>query len=61
MEAPEDVEKAIRKSKIKYDSKGLDAPYKTLGAFRRARRAQAQSYRDNRKEWGAREELAKST
>ena len=93
MEAPEDVEKAIRKSKIKYDSKGelvdvryqkdikayqewqagnrqlnreyleyermkayyeskgLDAPYKTLGAFRRARREQAQSYRDNRKEW----------
>ena len=34
-----------------YESKGLEAPYKTLGAFRRARRAQAQSYKDNRKEW----------
>ena len=83
MEVPEDVEKAIKRSKIKYDkkgelvdvryqrdikayqewqagnrqlnrelhefeqmqayyeSKGLDAPYKTLAAFRRARRAQA--------------------
>ena len=37
--------------KAYYDSKGLDTPYKSLGAFRRARRAQAQSYRDNRKEW----------
>jgi hypothetical protein len=96
MEAPEDVEKAIRKSQIKYDrqgglvdvrhqadiegyqqwqagnrqlnremqeydrmkayyeSKGEEAPYKTLGAFRRARRAQAQSYKDNRKEWSER-------
>ena len=34
-----------------YESKGLEAPYKTLGAFRGARRAHAQSYRDNRKEW----------
>jgi hypothetical protein len=93
MEAPEDVEKAIRKSKIKYDnqgelvdvrhqadikayqswqagnrqlnrelheyeqmqayykSKGEEAPYKSLASFRRARRAQAQSYKDNRKEW----------
>ena len=98
MEAPEDVEKAIRKSKIKYDrqgglvdvrhqadiegyqqwqvgnrqlnrelheyeqmqayyeNKGEEAPYKTLGAFRRARRAQAQSYKDNRKEWNTMKE-----
>jgi hypothetical protein len=93
MEAPEDVEKAIRKSKIKYDrkgglvdvrhqadiegyqqwqagnrqlnrelqeyermkayyeSKGEDAPYKSLGAFRRARRAQSETYKESRKEW----------
>lgn len=93
MEAPEDVEKAIRKSKIKYDRHGnlvdvryqkdikayqewqvgnrqlnremlefqrmqehyakkkQPAPYTTLAGFRRARRAQAQSYKDSRKEW----------
>ena len=102
MEDPEDVEKAIAKSKIKYDSKGnlvdvryqkdieayqswqagnrqlnremhefeqmhayyeskgLDAPYKTLAAFRRARRAQAQSYKDNRKEWSEKKELSQN-
>lgn len=95
MEAPEDVEKAIKQSKIKYDKQGnlvdvryqkdinayaawqagnrqlnnelrefkamqehykgreSEMPYKTLGAFRRARRAQAQSYKDVRKEWYA--------
>ena len=43
-----------------YESKGLDAPYKTLGAFRRARRAQAQSYKDNRKEWSEKKELSQT-
>lgn len=92
-ESPEDVEKAIKNSKIKYDGKGNlvdvryqkdieayqawqagnrqlnremlefeqmqayykgredEMPYKTLASFRRARRAQAQSFKDNRKEW----------
>lgn len=87
IEAPEDVEKAIKDSKIKYDkkgnlvdvrfqkdiksyaawqagnrqlnrelleydrmkayyeSKGEQPPYKTLGTFRRARRAQTETYR----------------
>jgi hypothetical protein len=87
IEAPEDVEKAIRKSKIKYDnqgelvdvrhqadikayqswqagnrqlnrelheyeqmqayykSKGEEAPYKSLASFRRARRAQSETYK----------------
>ena len=39
-----------------YENKGLEAPYKTLGAFRRSRRSQAQSYRDNRKEWNTMKE-----
>ncbi len=30
---------------------GKDAPYKTLGAFRRAKRANAQSYQEYRKDW----------
>jgi hypothetical protein len=93
MEDPADVEKAIKDSKIKYDSKGNivdvryqkdieayqawqagnrqlnrelqeyermreyyagreeEQPYKSLGAFRRARRAQAESYKEIRKEW----------
>ena len=41
-----------------YESKKLEAPYKTLGAFRRARRAQAQSYKDNRKEWSEKKEFS---
>ena len=44
-----------------YENKGEEAPYKTLGAFRRARRAQAQSYKDNRKEWSAKNEIAKDS
>jgi hypothetical protein len=102
LEDPADVDKAIKRSKIKYDSKGNlvdvryqadikayaawqagnrqlnrefqeyeqmqayykskdeDAPYKSLGAFRRARRAQAESYKVNRKEWAAKEEIAQN-
>lgn len=93
IEAPEDVEKAIKNSKILYDkngelvdvrfqkdikgyaawqagnrqlnrelleyermkayyaSKGETPPYTTLGAFRRARRAQSKNYRESRIEW----------
>lgn len=92
-EDPSDVERMIKQSRIKYDSKGrladvrtqsgielyqswqagnrqrntelleynkmrayyeakkIDAPYATLGAFRRARRAQSENYRESRKEW----------
>ena len=100
MESDEDIQKAIAKSKIKYDSKGdlidvryqkdikayaewqagnrqLNAenkefaqmqayykakgetpPYTTLAGFKRARRAKAQSYKDNKKVWSAMEETA---
>ena len=34
-----------------YQAKGIDAPYATLAAFRRARRAQSENYRESRKEW----------
>jgi hypothetical protein len=93
IEDPADVERMIKKSQIKYDSKGnlvdvrwqkdiqayaawqavnrqrndelheyermreyyaakgIDAPYSTLGAFRRARRAQSDNYQASRKEW----------
>ncbi len=34
-----------------YAAKGVDAPYSTLGAFRRGRRAQSENYRASRKEW----------
>lgn len=93
IEDPADVERMIKQSQIKYDSKGglvdvrwqkdieayaqwqagnrqrnaelheyermreyyaangIDAPYSTLAAFRRARRAQSDNYRESRKEW----------
>ena len=35
-----------------YQAKGIDAPYSTLAAFRRARRAQSENYQESRKEWG---------
>ena len=41
----------FEKMKAYYESKGIDAPYKTLGAFRRARRGQATQYKENRKVW----------
>lgn len=34
-----------------YKSKGEDAPYKSLGAFRRARRAQGERYKDIKSLW----------
>ena len=34
-----------------YAKRNQPAPYKTLAGFRRARRAQAESYKDSRKEW----------
>ena len=34
-----------------YEANGIDAPYSTLAAFRRARRAQSENYRESRKEW----------
>ena len=34
-----------------YAAKGIDAPYSTLGAFRRARRAQSDNYQESREEW----------
>lgn len=34
-----------------YASNGIDAPYSTLGAFRRARRAGGEAYKASRKEW----------
>jgi hypothetical protein len=37
--------------KAYYAGKGVDAPYSTLAAFRRARRAQSANYRESRKEW----------
>lgn len=37
--------------KAYYAGKGVDAPYATLAAFRRARRAQSDNYRESRKEW----------
>lgn len=93
MEAPEDVERMAKQSRIKYDKqgnlvdvrsqadirsyqawqagnrqrnaelreyermkayyagKGVDAPYSTLAAFRRARRAQSGAYIEIRKRW----------
>ena len=93
IEDPADVERMIKQSKIKYDSKGNlvdvryqrdielyqawqagnrqrndellefeqmrayyesrneEPPYKTIGAFRRARRAQSESYKENRQVW----------
>ena len=93
IEDPADVERMIKKSQIKYDSKGnlvdvrwqkdiqayaawqagnrqrndelheyermreyyaakgIDAPYSTLAAFRRARRAESENYCASRKEW----------
>ena len=93
LEDPADVERMIKQSRIKYDSKGnlvdvrsqrnielyqmwqagnrqrntelleynrmreyyaakhMDAPYTTLAAFRRARRAQSETYKASRKEW----------
>ena len=93
MEAPEDVERMAKQSRIKYDKQGnlvdvrtqadirsyqawqagnrqrnaelreyermrafyagkdKDAPYATLAAFRRARRAQSKNYLESRKEW----------
>lgn len=34
-----------------YAAKGVNAPYSTLGAFRRARRAQSDNFQASRKEW----------
>ena len=93
MEAPEDVERMAKQSRIKYDKQGnlvdvrsqadirsyqawqagnrqrnaelreyermrafyagkdKEAPYATLSAFRRARRAQSKNYLESRKEW----------
>lgn len=100
MENPADVDRMIKRSKIKYDSKGNlvdvrfqkdieayamwqagnrqrntelleykrmkrhyagreeEMPYTTLAGFRRARRAQTESYKDNRKEWNSMQESA---
>ncbi len=38
--------------KAYYESQGKEPPYNTLGAFRRARRAQSKAYTESRKEWG---------
>jgi hypothetical protein len=37
--------------KAYYAGKDKEAPYATLAAFRRARRAQSDNYRESRKEW----------
>jgi hypothetical protein len=39
------------KMKAYYKSIGEEPPYKTLGGFRRAKRAQSTAYADNKKEW----------
>ena len=39
------------KMKAYYKSIGEEPPYKTLGGFRRAKRAQSTAYTDNKKEW----------
>ena len=38
--------------KAYYESQGKAPPYNTLGAFRRARRAQSKAYMESRQEWG---------
>ena len=42
-----------------YNAKGIASPYTTLGAFRRARRAQSDTYKEISKEW-VKEPLTKS-
>ena len=37
--------------KAHYEAQGQEPPYKTLAAFRRARRAQSEHYKETRKEW----------
>ena len=44
----------FERMKAYYDAKGIAAPYATLAAFRRARRAQSANYRESRKEWAQR-------
>ena len=40
------------KMRAYYEAKKIDPPYATIGAFRRARRAQSENYQESRKEWG---------
>ena len=45
------------KMRAYYEAKKIDPPYATIGAFRRARRAQSENYRESRKEWAGQLEI----